>query len=81
MSTTLFYNLLAGREYNYGAIGHPQIVENYYLVNGEPKRFFDRDAVTALFSHGWQPIAIEEKIIYKYALPKSVWKVIVSRTV
>jgi SAM-dependent methyltransferase len=68
-------------DYNYGAIGHPQIAENYYLVNGEPKRFFDREAVTALFSNGWQSIAVEEKVIYKYALPKSVWEVILTRSI
>jgi SAM-dependent methyltransferase len=67
-------------DYNYGAIGHPQIAENYYLVDGEPKRFFDREAVTALFSNGWHSIAIAEKIIYKYELPKSVWEIILERS-
>jgi SAM-dependent methyltransferase len=68
-------------DYNYGALGHPQIAENYYLVNGEPKRFFDRAAVTNLFSHGWQSIALAEKVIYKYKLPKSVWEVILTRSI
>jgi hypothetical protein len=67
-------------DYNYGAIGYPQISENYYLVNGEPKRFFDRAAVTALFSDGWQSIAIEEKTIDKYAQLKSVWEVVLTRS-
>jgi SAM-dependent methyltransferase len=67
-------------DYNYGASGYPQIAENYYLVDGEPKRFFDREAVTTLFSNGWQPIAIAEKIIYKYELPKSVWEIILKRS-
>jgi SAM-dependent methyltransferase len=64
---------------NYGAIGHPEITENYYLVDGEPKRFFDREAVTTLFSNGWHSIAIAEKIIYKYELPKSVWEIVLER--
>lgn len=76
----LLCRLNSTTDYNYGAIGYPQISENYYLVNGEPKRFFDRAAVTALFSHGWQSIAIEEKIIYKYAQPKSVWEIILTRS-
>jgi SAM-dependent methyltransferase len=67
-------------DYNYGASGHPEIAKNYYLVDGEPKRFFDRQAVEALFANGWRTIAIEEKIIHKYEHPKSVWEVILERT-
>ncbi len=63
----------------YGATGHPQIAENYYSVNGEPKRFFDRETVIALFSSGWQILAVEEKIISKYLYPKSVWEIILER--
>ncbi len=67
-------------DHNYGAIGHPQIAENYYLVEGKPKRFFDRQAITALFGNGWHTIAIEQKIISKYSQPKSVWEIILART-
>lgn len=67
-------------DHNYGASGHPEITKNYYLVDGEPKRFFDRQTVEALFASGWRTIAIEEKIIHKYEYPKSVWEVILERT-
>jgi SAM-dependent methyltransferase len=76
----LLCRLNSTTDYNYGAIGYPQISDNYYLVNGEPKRFFDRTAVTDLFSHGWQSLSIEEKIIYKYARPKSVWEIVLTRS-
>jgi SAM-dependent methyltransferase len=80
LNGVLLCRLNSTTDYNYGAIGHPQIAKNYYLVDGEPKRFFDREAVTALFCHGWDSIAIAEKIIYKYAQPKSVWEVILTRS-
>ena len=63
----------------YGAIGHLEISPNYYLVNGEPKRFFDRMAIAELFTNGWKILVIEEKVIYKYEHPKSVWEVILER--
>jgi [ribosomal protein S5]-alanine N-acetyltransferase len=47
-------------DYHYGASGHPVIAENYYSVDGEPKRFFDRQTIEALFASGWRTILIEE---------------------
>ena len=75
----LLCRLNSTNDRHYGAIGYSQISENYYSVNGEPKRFFDRETVIALFSSGWRIFAIEEKIIYKYFYPKFVWEVILER--
>jgi hypothetical protein len=77
----LLCRLNSTNDFHYGASGHPQIAENYYSVNGEPKRFFDRETVIALFSSGWQILAVEEKIISKYLHPKSVWEIVLERSI
>lgn len=64
---------------NFGAIGNERLDENYYSVNGQPKRFFDRAAVDRLFADGWVTLSVEEATIDRYALPKRVWEVIVER--
>jgi SAM-dependent methyltransferase len=66
-------------DYHYGASGHPEIETNYYLVNGEPKRFFSKAAVMELFASGWRILKIEEKIIHRYDHPKSIWEVVLER--
>jgi SAM-dependent methyltransferase len=64
------------RDHHYGASGHPQISENYYRVNGEPKRFFDHDSVLKLFATGWQILSLEEQITDKYQHPKALWEIV-----
>ncbi len=66
-------------DHNYGASGHPRIADNYFSVHGEPKRFFDRQSIHAIFARGWSALAEEELVIHKYAHPKSVWEVVVER--
>jgi SAM-dependent methyltransferase len=68
-------------DHNYGASGHPQIAENYYSVDGEPKRFFTGDAARELFASSWHILALEEMVIDKYARPKSIWEIAVEREV
>lgn len=64
---------------HHGAAGHPQISENYFLVDGQPKRFFDRASVGGLFSEGWLVRSIEERVVGRCAHPKVLWEVIVER--
>ncbi|MDP2334194.1 MAG: class I SAM-dependent methyltransferase [Reyranella sp.] len=66
-------------DHHFGASGHPPIAENYYLVDGEPKRFFDRAAVDRLFASGWSTLGIEERMIDRYDHPKAVWEVVLAR--
>ena len=66
-------------DHNYGASGHPEIEKHYYLVDGKPKRFFDRAAVDALFGPGWTRLSVEHAHTTKYKTPKAVWEVVVER--
>ncbi len=75
----LLCRLNSTKDHHFGASGHPPIAENYYLVDGEPKRFFDRAAVDRLFASGWSTLGIEERMIDRYDRPKAVWEAVLAR--
>jgi SAM-dependent methyltransferase len=75
----LLCRLNSTNDHNFGASGHSQIEENFYLVDGAPKRFFDRAAVDRLFSSGWRMLGAEERIIDRYERPKSAWEVVLEK--
>ena len=75
----LLCRLNSTNDHNFGASGHPRIDENFYLVDGAPKRFFDRATVDRLFSSGWRVLSAEERIIDRYERPKSAWEVVVEK--
>jgi SAM-dependent methyltransferase len=70
----LLCRLNSTEDHNFGASGHPQIEKNYYLVNGEPKRFFDRAAIEELFATGWNALEVRHQLVGRYSLPKAVWE-------
>jgi SAM-dependent methyltransferase len=74
----LLCRLNSTNDRHFGAVGHSAIEANYYNVDGEPKRFFDRTSVDRLFSDGWRPIESGEWVIDRYDRPKVVWEVILS---
>lgn len=76
----LLCRLNSTNDHHFGASGHPEIEKDFYLVDGAPKRFFDREAIDKLFARGWCAIAIEEKVIDRYDHPKVVWEVVLERT-
>ena len=76
----LLCRLNSTNDHNFGASGHPQIDDNFYLVDGAPKRFFDRAAVDRLFSSGWRVLGAEERTIDRYERPKSAWEVILEKS-
>lgn len=75
----LLCRLNSTNDHNYGATGHPEIERNYYRVNGQPKRFFDRAAVDALFSRNWTVHHVEERVVHRYRSPKELWEVILEK--
>lgn len=62
------------KDSNYGATGFPEIENNFYLVNGKTKRFFDKKTLMTLFDEKWKIISIEEKKINRYEKTKVVWE-------
>ncbi len=75
----LLCRLNSTNDHNYGAIGYPRIEDNYYLVQGEAKRFFDQTSIDAVFATGWRRLSVAERVIERYSQPKVVWEVIVER--
>lgn len=64
---------------HFGASGHPVIEPDYFLVDGQPKRFFDRQGVDALFGSGWTVLSIEHQTTKKYVRSKALWEVVAQR--
>ena len=79
MGGVLLCRLNSTNDHNYGASGHPRIADDYFSVNGEPKRFFSRESIQQLFATGWRMLATEEMVIHKYAHLKVAWEVVVER--
>lgn len=77
----LLCRLNSTADVNFGATGHPRIADNFYLVDGSPKRFFDRGAVDALFADGWHTLSRAELVVDRYEQPKALWEVIAERAV
>ncbi|HEY6717724.1 MAG TPA: class I SAM-dependent methyltransferase [Reyranella sp.] len=75
----LLCRLNSTNDHHFGASGHPPIDENFYLVDGALKRFFDRAAVDRLFSSGWRTLGVEEQTIDRYERPKSAWEVVLEK--
>jgi SAM-dependent methyltransferase len=76
----LLCRLNSTKDVNFGARGHPAIEENYYRVDGAPKRFFDRAAVDRLFAHGWRVRHLEENVVHRYVRPKSLWEAVLEKS-
>lgn len=58
----------------FGAKGHAPIEPNYYLVKGQPKRFFDGASIDSLFGAGWQVLSKEHMTTRKYVQKKALWE-------
>jgi SAM-dependent methyltransferase len=75
----LLCRLNSTEDHHFGASGHPQIEPNFYRVDGEPKRFFDRASVEALFAVGWTTLSLEHHVTRKYVRSKALWEAVLER--
>ena len=67
------------KDHNFGASGHRELEKNYYLVQGQPKRFFDKDAIDSLFAFGWRTLSLDQQTTGKYGRPKALWEIILAK--
>jgi predicted ATPase/SAM-dependent methyltransferase len=67
------------RDANFGATGHPEIEPRYYLVDGQPKRFFDRRDIRALFDDGWHMHALRHRFTDRFTTRKALWEVVCAK--
>ncbi|WP_253190094.1 class I SAM-dependent methyltransferase [Paraburkholderia phenazinium] len=75
----LLCRLNSTEDRNFGADGGEEIEPNYFLVDGQAKRFFDESAVRRLFADGWRTVALEHTVTDKYRKPKAAWEVVLER--
>ena len=55
-----------------------RLEENYYLVDGLPRRFFDEASLSELFS-SWTVLDMAERTTFRYGCEKIVWEVAVTK--
>ena len=67
------------QDQHFGACGNPLIEPGLFLVDGQPKRFFDAPALDRLFAKGWHRLSCEHHLTDKYARPKALWEVVLER--
>jgi len=75
----LLCRLNSTNDVHYGARGHDEIEPDYYSVDGQPKRFFDRATVDALFAEGWNLCDVEERTVMRYTYPKVLWEIVATK--
>jgi SAM-dependent methyltransferase len=76
----LLCRLNSTQDHHFGARGHPELEPHFFLVNGEPKRFFDQAGVESLFAEGWNRLSLEHFVTHKYIKAKALWEVVLERT-
>ena len=59
---------------NYGSKGYPEIEHHLFDVEGESKRFFNKEDIFYIFGDGWKICNLEEKTIDRFYKPKVVWE-------
>jgi SAM-dependent methyltransferase len=61
---------------HYAAARKEDIEPHFYLVDGSPKRLFDRDDVEALLSEGWKIVDAAERTTSRFGYEKALWEII-----
>ncbi|WP_431110403.1 methyltransferase domain-containing protein [Variovorax paradoxus] len=76
----LLCRLNSVNDFHHGANGPaPEGDDSFYMVDGMPKRFFDRAAVQRLFADGWRMLHLEERTVQRYEQPKVLWEAVLER--
>lgn len=77
----LLCRLNSVNDFHHGASGSPPAgQDSFCLVDGVPKRFFDRAAVERLFADGWRMLHLEELTVHRYEQPKVLWEAVLERS-
>ncbi len=72
----LFARVNSTNDPHYAAARREEIEPNFYLVNGSPKRLFDRDDIVALFRPGWKIVDAGERTTSRYGGEKTLWEIV-----
>jgi ubiquinone/menaquinone biosynthesis C-methylase UbiE len=75
----LLARLNSTKDPHYRAAEKQPVENNFYLVEGMPKRLFDQQDLKALFREGWKISAAEELTTGRYGGRKLAWEVLARR--
>lgn len=64
----------------YASADKEEIEPNFYLIDGHPRRLFDRDDVLALFATGWDLLEATERTTLYGDAPKTLWEAMAKKT-
>jgi SAM-dependent methyltransferase len=67
------------RDIHHEAVDHEEIEPNFFLVNGQLKRFFDREAVERMIGTDWKIHCLEEITVDRYGVPKVLWEAVLQK--
>lgn len=67
------------RDARYAAAEKEELEPNFYLVDGHPRRLFDRRSVDALFARGWDLTSVAERTTGRYGDEKTLWEVVAKK--
>ena len=65
---------------HYSAAEKQEIENDFYLVEGTPKRLFDSQDITTLFAKGWDLLVANERVTRRYGNEKLVWETATKKT-
>lgn len=74
----LLMRLNSTRDIHRDAIGQ-EMEPNFFGVDGQLKRFFDREAVGRMIDPGWKIHCLEELTVDRYGVPKVLWEVVLEK--
>jgi ubiquinone/menaquinone biosynthesis C-methylase UbiE len=75
----LLARLNSTKDPHYRAAEKQPVENNFYLVEGMPKRLFDQQDLKALLQEGWRILATEERTSRSYGGQKLAWEVAARR--
>jgi ubiquinone/menaquinone biosynthesis C-methylase UbiE len=75
----LLARLNSTKDPHYRAAEKQPVENNFYLVEGMPKRLFDQQDLKALLQEGWKILATEERTSRRYGGQKLAWEVAARR--
>ena len=76
----LLARLNSTRDDQYAAAQKEEVEPNLYLIDGHPKRLFDRKGVNELFARGWNLTSVAERTTGRYGEEKTLWEIIARQT-
>ena len=59
----------------YAAAHKEEIEQNFYFVEGFPRRLFDRESIDGLFAGGWELKDVNERTTSRYGDEKTLWEI------